>query len=39
MAFGESWLISVMMRFSSNGMRVMNESPPARKPRSPKSIA
>ncbi len=25
MAFGESWLISVMMRFTSNGARVMNE--------------
>lgn len=25
MAFGESWLISVMMRFVSNGSRVMNE--------------
>ena len=25
MAFGESWLISVMMRFASNGARVMNE--------------
>lgn len=25
MAFGEAWLISVMMRFTSNGARVMNE--------------
>jgi hypothetical protein len=25
MAFGESWLISVMMRFTSNGSRVMRE--------------
>ena len=25
MAFGESWLISVMMRFTSNGSRIMNE--------------
>jgi hypothetical protein len=25
MAFGESWLISVMMRFTSNGARIMNE--------------
>jgi len=25
MAFGESWLISVMMRFTSNGARVLNE--------------
>jgi hypothetical protein len=25
MAFGESWIISVMMRFTSNGSRVMSE--------------